>query len=472
MSVTVKFGITDKRENSTKIVSNYALSTSCILKEPTSILTPSILLQRRNNDVVNFNYMYIEEFKRYYFITETVSVTESMWEISGRVDVLATYRESIGDASLYALRCSSRYDRSLTDKLYPCTGNVNTQVGLISQTTSWTIDDDFTGGTYIVTTLGNNETSVNGQTIYALTPEQFRTVMNALLASSQNVSWSSLGQGIVNSLFNPTDYITACYWIPFVIPSGSAILTSKQFKCGLWDSGQSANIVNTTRTLVVTYNAPIPHHPDAGSNIDYRNLSPYAEYTLDMGFMPAIKLDGNLLNGESNITITMYIDLTTGIAKVRGTTHSGNAEVFSMTAQYGVPINLSSSKNNMLNMLGDALSVAVGTAIANPVMVAGAALDAGITGAEAVAGGTVSNGGGNGSLAGHQVAKRLYARFLEVVDKAPEITGLPLCRHIYPVTLEKGSFVMFDDPNLMISGILNTEIQTLKSQLRSGVYWE
>lgn len=66
----------------------------CTLKASTSILQPVILI-KSNDDIFNYNYMKIELFNRYYFIDDIVSVNNSIWEVSGHVDVLETYKNEI-----------------------------------------------------------------------------------------------------------------------------------------------------------------------------------------------------------------------------------------------------------------------------------------------------------------------------------------------------------------------------------------
>lgn len=76
------------------------LSFSVDLKAGTSVLRPVLLLASpAANPLDGYNYMYIEEFNRYYFIDDIRSVRNNMWEISAHVDVLQTYASKILDNS-------------------------------------------------------------------------------------------------------------------------------------------------------------------------------------------------------------------------------------------------------------------------------------------------------------------------------------------------------------------------------------
>ena len=85
------------------------------LKNDTSILNPTILIQC---DISNFtlcNYMYIPEFNRYYFITDIVSVNNNMVEFSGRVDVLTTYKDYIKSNNAIIRRQENSWNLYLND---------------------------------------------------------------------------------------------------------------------------------------------------------------------------------------------------------------------------------------------------------------------------------------------------------------------------------------------------------------------
>lgn len=63
------------------------------LREQSSVVNPSIMIKHDNPSA--FNYAYIPEFSRYYFITDITSVRTGLWEISMHVDVLMSFKESI-----------------------------------------------------------------------------------------------------------------------------------------------------------------------------------------------------------------------------------------------------------------------------------------------------------------------------------------------------------------------------------------
>jgi hypothetical protein len=66
----------------------------CTLRAETSILEPSVLLESQNNLSV-YNYCYIPEFARYYYIADVLSVRNNLWLLKCKVDVLMSFKDSI-----------------------------------------------------------------------------------------------------------------------------------------------------------------------------------------------------------------------------------------------------------------------------------------------------------------------------------------------------------------------------------------
>lgn len=64
------------------------------LRNQTSVLNPSIRIESANN-ISTYNYAYISEFGRYYYITDIVSVRTNCWVVSLRCDVLMSYKDEI-----------------------------------------------------------------------------------------------------------------------------------------------------------------------------------------------------------------------------------------------------------------------------------------------------------------------------------------------------------------------------------------
>ena len=62
------------------------------LKDSVIIERPSILIET-DIDINGYNYFYIPEFNRYYFRTDIEIVRNNLFRISGRTDVLMSFKE-------------------------------------------------------------------------------------------------------------------------------------------------------------------------------------------------------------------------------------------------------------------------------------------------------------------------------------------------------------------------------------------
>lgn len=76
--------------------SNYLTEVTTLrgtLRESTSLLTPSIKIYLTS--LPAFNYVYIQAFNRYYYVTNITSVRMNLWQIDLKTDVLMSYKDSI-----------------------------------------------------------------------------------------------------------------------------------------------------------------------------------------------------------------------------------------------------------------------------------------------------------------------------------------------------------------------------------------
>lgn len=88
------------------------------LKDGTSIIDPSILCYNIDRFIADINYFYIDETGRYYFLNGVEVVRTGLWQISGHVDVLSTYKTAILQNRAIIQRSESNYNLKLNDGLF------------------------------------------------------------------------------------------------------------------------------------------------------------------------------------------------------------------------------------------------------------------------------------------------------------------------------------------------------------------
>lgn len=68
-------------------------------RRSTSALNIEVDIEKTNPLTYNYNYMYISEFNRWYFIDDIVSVRNKIWTIKATVDVLMSFKNDILQSS-------------------------------------------------------------------------------------------------------------------------------------------------------------------------------------------------------------------------------------------------------------------------------------------------------------------------------------------------------------------------------------
>lgn len=120
-----------------KTLSNSHTISGVVLKRDTSILRPVLLINSVQN-IYTYNYMYISEFGRYYFIDDIRSVNNNMWEISAHVDVLETYSTQILANTAVLRRQEKKFNLYLDDPEFKVLNNYRIQTKRFAGTSGWT----------------------------------------------------------------------------------------------------------------------------------------------------------------------------------------------------------------------------------------------------------------------------------------------------------------------------------------------
>lgn len=77
------------------------------LRDQSNVVNPTIVVEG-GSAITTYNYCYIPEFHRYYFINEIVSIRNNIWSVSLKSDVLMSFKDQI-------LKCSGIVEDSTTE---------------------------------------------------------------------------------------------------------------------------------------------------------------------------------------------------------------------------------------------------------------------------------------------------------------------------------------------------------------------
>lgn len=330
MSITIGFTTSSKRENSTKQLA-MPITHSCTFKNGCSMLNPTLFLELDGNAFPSYTAFKIEN--RYYKVTDIRSVRNNLFEIDGKVDVLATYKSNILATTAYVL-----YDTvpntELVDNRLPM--KTSKSVRTSTQPFPWNYLDD---GSFILSITG----SYGSTGIYKLTRGELSNLIDDVSDIKDNIfipdgtapdpddpdytqdvwggfkyfidSWKwlfdqvkapfshLLGSGSVS------ENIRECIYLPFNIgtttpgPSPTYLGT---VPLGTEDNPRQLNKLNND-TVVDDVDVAIPWQAS-----DYRRRSPYTEVYLYMPYIGMAKLSSENLAGQSSVNVKYTIGLKDG----------------------------------------------------------------------------------------------------------------------------------------------------------------
>ena len=484
MSYTVNFYQFNKENNSTLRPTNTPESFQCIIKRGSGLINPRIELDIGLTEAPSWNYCYIPDFRRYYYVSEWF-YDKALWTANLTCDVLATYRSEIGSSNLYALRTSnpSLYDGRVVDTLYPtkagCTFNS------IAIDELWTAPSvsSYTGF-YVV---GTTCTSANYGSIkyYVLTPFEFGALNNYLLSdallTNNGFDLDNASFSLQKSLIDPMQFIKSCTFIPISITEVEDYISQPE-KLILFDWEinytttppfspiMTRSVLPNTPMVTLTRTVNIPKHPQTNSRGNYVNLSPYTNLMLFVAPFGTIEIDTTVTCNASTLNLEIALDLPSGLGILD--VKCNGILLNSVSAQIGVPIQLSQITRDYLGGVSSAIGGVFGT-LGSALMgdVSGAIMNAtsGITSAvNSMCPRSNSIGSGGSYSQVLSESPRLDAQFFECVDDDIAKNGRPCCK---VVNCSSGGYFLIQDGDVSISGT-KAEWEMIKSQLEEGFYWE
>lgn len=462
----VKFYILEKKNNSTKQPSTNGDSFECNIRNISNILNPQIELKYEKP--YEYNYCFIEEFKRYYFISNW-TWNGGLWIASCNIDVLATYKINIGNLTKNVLRSSSNKNSNLIDNQSPLTTEFTTNYYHVMPY-EHQLDDgvpSLNKGFYVIGVLGNNS---GGQTMYELSPSQFQNLLSGLLTTADGYDWGDLTRGVINSLMNPFQYISSCRWYPQeFITSGT-----EEIKCGLWGSGINGyKIVNVVNIPYKQFFIPITKHPQTTLKGQYMNINPFSQCLIDASVFGLINIDTTLLVDANYIGIELYVDSFSGIGTIKGYAETSqaftfNKLLFKKEIQFGVDIALSNNKSEALTEIGTtALAIGGGVSTGNVNAIVGGVMNIGNV-VESISG-VIDSTGSRGSIVQHLNGFNLHQIFRNQADIDYINKGHPLMKNVQISSLN--GYLVCDDGSIELSST-DVEKDKIKQFLTQGFYYE
>ena len=459
-----------KRENSTKRpdASTTQKEHKAVLKMPTSLLRPEITFDFGLKGNPSFyNYAYISDLgNRYYFIRDWTVSEGHLWIAHLEVDVLASWKVSIGESTQYVKRSSFTYDGGILDPIYPT--KQPPEITITKDASPWTTALE--SGSYVLGIINNKDGGMGAAHYYLFTQSRMNTLMKYLLGNTDYVgSISEVSDQLLKVLFNPLQYIVSCIWYPFsIIPDETGNLTKLDTTpIGWWELDVPCYQLNITLKYF-TSTVPVTKHPQATIRGEYLNKQPYTTYTLYYPGVGSIALDPSLITTD-NVVVQCAVDLIANQARL---TISSAGLVSVQYSQIGVSIQLAQMAEQSLSMIGDfakgGASATASAATGNLIGAVGSVFDM-IGNAVSHAYPQTTLASANGSIVGLSYAVQLKTICYRLGDEDNADLGRPLCKVRKISDVPGYQMVMHAD--VAIAGT-REENQMVKDYMESGYFYE
>lgn len=340
------------------------------LKDNVSILSPVILI---SDDVYDpaWNYCYIYIWHRFYFLHDAIITTGGIWEVQLGVDVLATWKSYILNASAYVARSASNYSNFLPDP-------------------TWSHDSDIYYGTQQLTIPGlsnngsfllyvstddqsTNPNSVPALGVYELSPLELKNLCSYLFSQDFfNVAKGTMDtttEALAQMVFNPFQYVVKCMWVPFT-PEPRTESNTKVISFGWWEGKPTltGGLINT-HTWTTSFGFRL------GNYNNWTDRDP--AWTRNLLYVPGFgQLEISSQFQGQNLTCDIVCDLTTGEASLFiWSDRDGNNELIqTATGKLGADIQLTALYEDIIQDLGGNLAGTATRAISGAVVSASSGL--------------------------------------------------------------------------------------------------
>lgn len=506
----LQFANTDKKRNSTAIVSSYSITKEgSQFKEESSMTRPIFMIGTDTLTYTGYNYLKVtfeNNAVKYYFIDSFELDTNNCWYIHCTMDVLATYKSSILAKELYVLRNANTYDAKVPDSAYPM---LNYSTGAEYKTSggpSVQVVDDYDGtsvtdnnyfnktyinGWYYVKVV--SDTSVTGVRIYIMSPENFANFIASIFTIDYTSEFGDIATGVARGIANIFQFIVEAYWLP-VKPSHLSLNTNN-IKIGTYSiSGIAHYDALPSDSVHINFSTPIGHHPQI-SRGNYLDNNPFTRRKLVFYPFGVYEIDGGeLYPSDENIDVSIHLDINTGESIITVKPHRETASVPVMikdVQSYKVTIPLSESSISLIGGIGAGIkygmtggeqysldrlasSKSIGEGAVNTLGLIGQTLLANPLGAigNAIAqsGTEINHTGTLSNFVPYKLVPSIIEIYNHIADEDIEHKGRPLCKNKTLSSLT--GFTICGDNDIGLTDASQDQLDMIKEYLITGFFIE
>lgn len=463
----VKFYNHTKRINSTLLPTG-GDSIPCVLKDACSIISPVLELKTATKPA--YNYAYISDFGRYYYITDW-NYDKGIWGSTLSVDVLTSWRDPIKATKAQVLFSSSLYNMDVMDNRLASIGSYTRESNTADFIGTLSGQNLAPSGTFAINALSNSSTWATGATTtYFMNYQQMQLFARELVNPS-------VWEGLRQFFNNPMDGIIECYYIPLDISQFISLTVDGPVQVGdyTFPTATAKKAVSTNLALKsFTTSIEIPWHYN-----DFRRLTPYTELSMFVPFCGAKPINPEMVYNIDALFIDYSVDIVTGNVQAIVYNKEEVLEEFSGNCKITLPVGQTQSRaENVIGATGGAITAIAGFASGNVALGATgvlSALSSVITPASVKTTGGMS-GTVLGAILGNDLKRwqkfRLSATSRDTAD-APDNMRATLGSALNKVTVLSNltGYVQCYGASVKASAT-SGEITSINDYLNSGIYLE
>ena len=498
----IQFFTFSKRPNSTKtpVAGSAVFSASWVARGTVDILNPVISLAAAQPPIT-YNYAYIPDFGRYYFI-KSWELVNDLWYVYMTCDVLASWKAPIGNSTLYITRAADTdiTNGRISDAAYPT--EATPQVLHTDVTEPWENAGSYVIGVSCSPPLGVDfGLQVGGTSYFVATPAAMTKLAKTLLSDSwtREAISGEIDLSTFKAIYNPLQYIQSIMYYPYTVANNNF---GGAFYCGwytIMDDAENRFMGVASKVRTFTQTVTLPKHPQAASRGAYLNATPYTEYSLYIPPFGTVTLDATRCAGSASVYMVMTVDQITGIAEMCIYTDSSETSLLSCVhGQVGIPVQLNqisldhaaeALNNRMMfyNLASGLVSIAGGFSAAGQDRLEGGngfggiasavgaaistqkSLDQGIYNGLKLSAAKQDSAGSTGSFLYLARSWRLDCAYQILVPEDIEHHGRPVYA-LHKIS-DVGGYLEVQDGDIACAA-MDAEREYIKAALETGIYYE
>jgi len=446
------------------------------LKDSTDVMRPVIAVNYGGNNPTDLNYVRIDDFGRYYWITNWV-FDSGLWYAHCKCDVLASYRYEIGNSVQYVKRAASDYDTDIID-VYPRKAGSH----VIASTANTGLQTNLANMLFVVgVTSSSTVPATIGTTVYYGLSYTGIKGFIAHLVSMSYASFTDITDNLAKWICDPFQWIKSVVVFPFTFGNvtGTWGYTS-DIRFGADDQGSAfsyqpsggAYIINSASPMTVTYAITVPKHPGIDAAHNYLQAEPFSNYCACIAPFGKLQIPSAVLYDQSVLNCLIRVDPVTGGGSLylgESNTHYGAIAL--ADSQVGVSLPVDAAVVDLASAGYSALigggATAINTAVngGNLEGILSSFVDGALSSMAKVQ--TISSGGKLCDLA---LPPMLYLEYYNTVGRDPVNYGYPFAQRaaINGFT----GFVLCDNAEVAIESATYDEQREIESYMNSGFFYE